>query len=529
MPSVASPQWRDTASPALAELAASRGRISSRAELVRLQARVLAADAGLPSPDFVFPYRAGDLDGDGANDALAFEWRGDSPRLVALRGTDGATLWAKAGAPFATAVDLDDDGEAEVLAVSYEWTPVADGPRALVQRVSLLDGSDGAARWTTTLGGADLRSWSDLGGVGSDVQFVASLRVMPDATGDGRPDVWVGTMNGAFIDSSTLVTDSDLFVGRTLEGSTGLEVGRVAAAGVDALPWAVPAGDVSGDGLADVFTMSGRSWDTGALAAVSVAGTPWWARRIPSGQVYSSVGDLTGDGSPDIALQTFHDGGPSRIAYDGRTGAELWSRPDVGYIDLAGDIDGDGGTDLIQVNTPEGGSVLTAWSGATGETIWGPVHYVASEGAWVMFCVCVHDVTGDGIWDPLVADVVFTEEGADVLVRMLNGRGGLPLWTHQLAPGDGLPVPIGADADGDGTEDAGLTTADGISIRRGTDFTPLWEAPREPGKMVLGFYGDDLTGDGSAEIVAARLELVEEWFQGSAAAYRPGTLIWSAP
>ncbi len=525
-------EWQASGTPALAELAGARGTPLTREEFLSLRAEVLAEEADAQAPHSVSPSRAGDLDGDGRLDVLTVETVYEvGSTLTARSGADGRALWSVPDVGLAVPTDIDGDGVSEVLALTDEWTPVASGVRLLTETISLLNGADGTAIWSARLDGSDSRHWSDLGGYGHDLQFVSSLRVMPDATGDGRPEVWVGTLNGVFVDRAEqgdVRITADVFVGRTLESTTGLEVGRVVAAGVDAFPWAIPVDDVSGDGLADAFVLSGHSWDTGLLSAQSVAGTPWWVRPFESGQAVMSATDLDGTGTPDLTLVTFHDGGPSRIAHEGTTGEELWRLPHNGLVEVAGDIDGDGGSDLIQLETNFGGTRVTAWSGGTGEEIWGPVDYLAPDVAWVELCYCFGDVNGDGLWDPLLAEIVFGA-GVEVTVRMLDGSDGSQIWSRLLEPGEGLPLPIGADADGDGIEDVGHTAPDGVEVRTGFALTLLWTAVREPGRMISGFYGDDLSGNGVADIVARQLEFVEEDMRGSAAAFGPEGRMWTVP
>lgn len=521
--------WTQTGAPSpVRELSALRGRALPLDEFQELRHRlVTGVHAASAAPLFVFPGRLGDVDGDGRRDVATIEYVDDAATLRVRRGTDGSELWNAPNVFGFHPVDVEGDGRTEILTVSLEFVPVAQGLTLALERVRLHEGG-GGDRWSILVFAAIVRTSTDVGSFGADVNFVTSLGLMPDATADGRPDVWLGTSAGAFVDGEVFL-DLDTFAGRTIDLTTGVEVGRVQAAGANGLPWAVPTADLSGDGLADVLSVSGLEIDAGLLVASTTFGSPHWAVGLESSQVYLSSAELDGDGRADALAQISDGGAGRRAAYDGATGAMLWTRPDNGYLDVAGDIDGDGGADLTLL-APTGG-ILTvhAISGATGQTLWGPVAYGSGSGMW-FFCVCPEDLTGDGVWDPLVAELDFA---TGVTVSALSGRSGAVRWSFLLGPGQGFPLPLGADADGDGAQDiatsASLGSTLAVTVARGPDLGPLWSVSSSFDGFMLGFYGDDLTGDGAPEVVGAEWRLTEEAAFGSASAHSSSGLLWRVP
>lgn len=526
-------RWTGPKRSGLQVLAEARGRRMDATALQRFQREIIAADsvAALADPEFVFPSRAGDLDGDGKQDVLTFEFAGNDASMSARSGLTGAPLWEVAGAYVGVPVDADADGIGDVLTLSTMREVLAPGVSTNMQRITLARG-DGTAAWTYDVPGTIARiSTGDYSGVFTDTEFVVALRSIPDATGDGLADVWVATSTFVQVATDQFIVDADVMTGRALDGATGLEVGRIATTGLDGFPWIVPAADLSGDGLADAFAFQVLASGAGVLSARSLHGVPHWSVEVPTHIAYPFVHEMTADGAPDLMLQDV--GGASlRRGYSGADGRALWSRPDTGTIDRAGDIDGDGAQDMIQMEAPGSSIVATAWSGATGLDLWGPATYAGPDGAFTAYCFCTDDLTGDGIWDPLTAEIVFSDPPM-MTVRALNGTSGTLMWVASRPASDGFPSPIGADADGDGATDLAVapSTGSAVTVRtlRGRDFSPIWSTTAPLEGFPIGFYGDDLAGDGSPEIVLASIRFVDESIRGAAHAVDPAGMLWSSP
>jgi hypothetical protein len=136
----------------------------------------------------------------------------------------------------------------------------------------------------------------------------------------------------------------------------------------------VAVGDVNGDGIPDVITVPGpgggsdvRVWDgnTGALIRAFLAYGP----SVFSG-AYVAAGDVNGDGFADIIIGADTGGGPHVVVVSGRDNSILYSfmayETDFfgGVRVAAGDINGDGKADIITAAGPGGGPHVKAFSGA---------------------------------------------------------------------------------------------------------------------------------------------------------------------
>jgi hypothetical protein len=196
--------------------------------------------------------------------------------------------------------------------------------------------------------------------------FTGGVRVAAgDVDGDGRADVVTAPGPGGGPDV------------RVFSGATGsLLTSFFAYAPAFTAGVYVAAGDVNGDGQADIVTGAGAgggphvqafSGAGGGLLLSFFAYDPGF-----TGGVHVAAGDVTGDGRSDVVTGTGAGGGPHVRVFDGATGAEVSSlfAYDPGFIGGvfvgAHDFSGDGRADLVTGTGPGGGPHVKVFDGATG-------------------------------------------------------------------------------------------------------------------------------------------------------------------
>jgi hypothetical protein len=190
----------------------------------------------------------------------------------------------------------------------------------------------------------------------------------------------------------------------------------------------VAAGDVNGDGIADIITGPGP----GMGAHVEVFdGTN--GNRIRSfltfpsfyqGGVFVAAGDVNGDGHADIIVGTDAGALPIVRVYDGAQGTLL--RTFFAYSPLftggvrvaAGDVNGDGHADIITGAGPGGGPQVKVFDGTNGNVLESFFAYAVQFTGGVY--VAAGDVNGDGVADIITG----AGPGGGPLVKVFDGTNG---------------------------------------------------------------------------------------------------------
>jgi hypothetical protein len=271
----------------------------------------------------------------------------------------------------------------------------------------------------------------------------------------------------------------------------------------------VAAGDVTGDGRADVVTAPGRGGrgDVRAFDGAGAQESSFYADSFNGGHVLA-LGDVNGDGRLDYVLGNDDWSGPYVQVIDGSSGRQLGSF-DPGYGGghgvrvAAGDVNGDGRAEIVTATAPGLSPRVTVWPGTwTGNPR--PLRdFAAFDSSATPYGVHVAagDLNDDGRAE--IAAVALTSQGTEL--RVFDGTGAVLTdvfpFSGDSVYADSLRVAVG-DVNGDGTPDlivAGDTgTGPEIEVLTATG-TALFTIPGVDAGESLAI--GDVTGDGKPDIV----------------------------
>ncbi len=320
-------------------------------------------------------------------------------------------------------------------------------------------------------------------------------------------------------------------------GATGVELDRLIGDFIP-YPWSFAKcvsrlGDVTGDGIPEVAI--GKAGTTGAIPSIQIYSLlPWtllYEADAPHDQ--SSLGssncaggtDLNGDGWPDLvaADSSFRENNQYKgavHAFDGRNGSLLWrvigpGGTSYGQIVICpGDVNGDGYADVVTRSQSYPGTVH-ALSGLDGSELYRfPGDYLYGFIGADRLAPC-SDADGDGLPDYIVGQV--EDPGvSNGLATIHRGYDGAIIhrWEGPLAGEDfGLRVGGPGDVNDDGWPDYLVSAWRGQGLGRvylysGRDFSlmkTLYSPSSNPSTLgfTLGSLGNDVNGDGGAEVVIA--------------------------
>ncbi len=300
--------------------------------------------------------------------------------------------------------------------------------------------------------------------------FGWSIAGIGDANGDRVPDVAVGADSTTV---GTLAQAGRLYVFSGADGSTIFTLDGTVAS--EFLGFRVEsAGDVDGDGRADILAWSDVSPGAGDFQLVS-GRTGAIIATYPDYISAAGVGDVDDDGRDDLLFGRYHlvpaVPGPGMVSgpgiahvISGRTGSIVhafsgtYQQQNFGWlVDSAGDVNGDGVEDLLIGAVGEypwtGGFGVWVFSGASGFLLYHKPA-VGPTDSFPYAIAGVGDLDADGLDDIAVTDHGIRVWNNYSAIWTFGGPSGAPLMS---LPGGtqiiGHAVAGPGDVDGDGFDD----------------------------------------------------------------------------
>lgn len=231
-------------------------------------------------------------------------------------------------------------------------------------------------------------------------------------------------------------------------------------------------GDTNGDGVPDVVAGAGKGGGPRVVVLDSVTGAElrsfYAFDQAFTGGVNVAAGDVTGDGIADLVVGAGFGGGPHVKVFDGVTGAEVasffaYEASVRGGVNVAvGDIDGDGIAEII-TGAGEGGPHVKAFRFAGLAEV---LSFYAFDPTFIggVF-VAAGDTNGDGIAEIFAGAGI----GNQPLATVIDVSTGSPVVTvepYEQAYTGGVSV-AATDFDGDGSADliTGARSAGGPHVK----------------------------------------------------------------
>lgn len=294
------------------------------------------------------------------------------------------------------------------------------------------------------------------------------------------------------------------------------------------------AGDVDGDGTHDVVVGARGAGVRGYVEILSGA-TGALLHRVDGGSqpdffghAVGDAGDLDGDGLADVLVgaPATAEGGTVYVI-SGATGATLRTYPSPepsasfgSATDSAGDLDGDGKVEHIigakDAGTDNRGGAFV-FDGATGDLRFSFTAAVGGEEFGNFFVAGVGDVDGDEVPDLYVGDYADDTDGQNAgSATVFSGADGSLIHRFVGAPGSGMgPGRAAGDLDHDGRTDLVVgsytdsTAAPGagqVTVFAGRTGAELLTITSQRENEQLGFDAigiGDATGDGKIDLLVS--------------------------
>jgi len=274
--------------------------------------------------------------------------------------------------------------------------------------------------------------------------------VSGDLDSDGKPDLAVANYGAGSGNTVSVLRNTSTSGSASFAAKVDLTT--------NAGPYELALGDLDGDGKLDLAVANYGSSGTGSTVSVlrntSTSGAITFAAKVDlatnSGSLGIAIGDVDGDGKPDIAVTRFSEGVGTVVSVLRNTSTSgaisFAAKADftvgVGPIGVAlGDLDGDGKADLVVSNygtfAGDGATVSVLRNTSTSGSIAfaAKVDFATNSGPRG---VVIGDVDGDGKADVLVANFGNSSGSTVSVLRNTSTTGNLAFATKvDLTVGSG--------------------------------------------------------------------------------------------
>jgi hypothetical protein len=377
------------------------------------------------------------------------------------------------------------------------------------------------------LAGALLLALTSCGGYGCDYGCSTTTINVPnsvavaDVNGDGVPDLVVATTSdqGGINNNPGF---ANVILGKM--GSPGTFATGVQYATTGVQPSSIAIADLTGSGALDLVVANYGSGSVSIFAPGATAGTYLAAVDVMTGGAPNQVviGDVNGDGKPDLVLADLSAAGNAIVllqdpAHPGQFLAPLMLPTSRFTSSVAiGDLNGDGKPDIVaatyDANGNNGAVYVFFQSATTPGTFLAPVTFPAGAQPQA---VRIADVNGDGKPDIIVANLGPGADGSgvpgvSVLLQDPAHPGSFLAPVTYATPEGAIDVAVG-DLNGDGKPDLVVAALDpdpngSVSV--------LLQNPAQPGSFLsatsypgfgqpLSVAIADLNADGHPDIAVA--------------------------